>query len=180
MKNKYTISFIELMKNPLTSNDIRKLDKLTTDFLRKEKKLGKIMLWTCPLVIIALTFIGLSLLNQSIINNLETSMKISFFVAAITAVIAAGVIINLSIYAIYSEIKRPFNFVYKKEFRGADVNANMNVYEGMFADEKSFDLTTINSTELTKNFYEKITTEKNRPITVVEYDIIKYLHKKVS
>lgn len=168
------------MKNPLTSNDIRKLDKLTTEFLRKEKKLGNLMLWSYPLVIIALSFIGYSALNHSIINNLETSMKIAFFIASIIGVIATGVVINLSIYAIYSEIKRPFNFVYKREFRGADVNANLDLYQGMFDVEKSFDLATINATELTKNFYETITKVQGRSMTVVEYDIIKYLHEKIS
>jgi hypothetical protein len=50
----------------------------------------------------------------------------------------------------------------------------------MFDEAKSIDMTTINSTELTQNFYETITKVQGRPITVVEYDIIQHLHKKVS
>lgn len=178
MKDKYTI--VELMKNPLTQNDIRKLDKLATDFSRKEQKLSKVLMLTCPLVIIALAVIGYSMLNQSIISNLETSMKVAFFIGSIIAVIGAGIVINLSLYAIYLEIKRPFKFTYRTEFRGGDDTANLNVYEGMFSEAKSFDLATINSTELTKNFYETITKVQGRPLTAVEYEIIQHLHKKVS
>jgi hypothetical protein len=178
MKTKYTI--VELMKNPLTKDDIRNLNKLATDFSRKETKLAKIMKVTCPLVIIALITLAYSLLDQNIINGLETSMKVMFGISAIIACIGAGIVINLSIYAIYAELTRPFNFTYKRAFRNGEETVSMDIYKGMFNDEKSFDLSTINSTELTKNFYETITKVQNRPITIVEYDIIKHLHEKIS
>lgn len=178
MKTKYTI--VELMKNPLTKDDIRNLKKLATDFSRKETKLAKIMKVTCPLVIIALITLTYSLLDQNIINRLETSMKVMFGISAIIACIGAGIVINLSIYAIYAELTRPFNFTYKRAFRNGEETVSMDVYEGMFDNEKSFDLATINATELTKNFYETITKVQGRSMTVVEYEIIKHLHEKIS
>lgn len=168
------------MKNPLTKDDIRNLKKLTTDFSRKETKLAKIMKVTCPLVIIALITLTYSLLDQNIINRLETSMKVMFGISAIIACIGAGIVINLSIYAIYAELTRPFNFTYKRAFRNGEETVSMDVYEGMFDNEKSFDLATINATELTKNFYETITKVQGRSMTVVEYEIIKHLHEKIS
>lgn len=178
MKTKYTI--VELMKNPLTKDDIRNLKKLATDFSRKETKLAKIMKVTCPLVIIAIITLTYSLLDQNIINRLETSMKVMFGISAIIACIGAGIVINLSIYAIYAELTRPFNFTYKRAFRNGEETVSMDVYEGMFDNEKSFDLATINATELTKNFYETITKVQGRSMTVVEYEIIKHLHEKIS
>lgn len=168
------------MKNPLTKDDIRNLNKLATDFSSKETKFGKFMKMTCPLVIIAIIALTYSLLNQNIINGLETSMKVMFGISALIACIGAGIVINLSLYAIYVELKRPFNFTYKRPFRNGEDAVSMDIYKGMFNDEKSFDLSTINSTELTKNFYETITKVQNRPITIVEYDIIKHLHEKIN
>lgn len=168
------------MKNPLTKDDIRNLKKIATDFSRKETKLAKIMKVTCPLVIIALITLTYSLLDQNIINRLETSMKVMFGISAIIACIGAGIVINLSIYAIYAELTRPFNFTYKRAFRNGEETVSMDVYEGMFDNEKSFDLATINATELTKNFYETITKVQGRSMTVVEYEIIKHLHEKIS
>lgn len=178
MKTKYTI--IELMKNPLTKDDIRKFNKLATDFSIKETKFAKIMKMTCPFVIVAIIALTYSLLDQNIINGLETSMKVAFGISALIACIGAGIVINLSLYAIYVEMTRPFRFTYRTEFRGGDDTGNLNVFAGMFDEAKSIDMTTINSTELTQNFYETITKVQGRPTTVVEYDIIQHLHKKVS
>jgi len=178
MKTKYTI--VELMKNPLTKDDIRNLNKLATHFSRKETKFAKIMKMSCPLVIIAILALAYSLLDHNIINSLETSMKFAFCISALIACIGAGIVINLSIYAIYVELTRPFNFTYKRAFRNGEETVCMDIYKGMFDEAKPIDMTTINSTELTKNFYETITNVQGRPVTAVEYDIIQHLHKKVS
>lgn len=178
MKTKYTI--IELMKTPLSTNDIRKLNQLATIYSNKINRLGSFLKMTCPLVIILLGFIAYLLLDKNILKGFDTTMNIMFYPSVVIALIGAGVVINLSIYAIYAELTRPFNFTYKRAFRNGEETVSMYIYEGMFSDEKSFDLSTINATELTKNFYENITKDQNRNITVVEYDIIKHLHEKIS
>lgn len=178
MKTKYTI--IELMKTPLSTNDIRKLNQLATIYSNKINRLGSFLKMTCPLVIILLGFISYLLLDKNILKGFDTTMNIMFYPSVVIALIGAGVVINLSIYAIYAELTRPFNFTYKRAFRNGEETVSMYIYEGMFSDEKSFDLSTINATELTKNFYENITKDQNRNITVVEYDIIKHLHEKIS
>lgn len=168
------------MKTPLSTNDIRKFKQLATIYSNKTDRLGTFLKITCPLVMIILAFIAYSFIDQNIVKGFDNSMKAMFYGSSIIAIIGAGIVINLSIYAIYAELTRPFNFTYKRAFRNGEETVSMDIYEDMFNDEKSFDLTTINATELTKNFYETITKVQNRSITVVEYDIIKHLHQKVS
>lgn len=168
------------MKTPLSTNDIRKLNQLATIYSNKINRLGNFLKMTCPLVMILLGFIAYSLLDKNVLKGFDTIMNIMFYSSVVIAIIGAGIVINLSIYAIYAELTRPFNFTYKRAFRNGEETVSMDIYKGMFNDEKSFDLSTINSTELTKNFYETITKVQNRPITIVEYDIIKHLHEKIS
>lgn len=178
MKTKYTI--VELMKTPLSTNDTRKLNQLATIYSNKINRLGTFLKMTCPLVMILLGFISYSLLDKNILKGFDTTMNIMFYPSVIIAIIGAGVVINLSVYAIYAELTRPFNFTYKRAFRNGEETVSMDIYEGMFDNEKSFDLATINATELTKNFYETITKVQGRSMTVVEYEIIKHLHEKIS
>lgn len=177
MKDTYTI--VELMKNPLNTNDVRKLKKLADDFNVKENKIAKLMKATCPFVIVLLAIISYSIFSKTA-NQFDLLPKVMFYGAAVVAVIAFGIVINLSIYAIYVEMKKPFRFTYKTEFRGGEDTESFNIYDSMFDEAKGFDLTTINSMELTKTFYEKITKEQNRQILDFEYEIVKHLHKKVS
>lgn len=168
------------MKTPLSTNDIRKLNQLATIYSNKINRLGTFLKMTCPLVMILLGFISYSLLDKNILKGFDTTMNIMFYPSVIIAIIGAGVVINLSVYAIYAELTRPFNFTYKRAFRNGEETVSMDIYEGMFDNEKSFDLATINATELTKNFYETITKVQGRSMTVVEYEIIKHLHEKIS
>lgn len=177
MKKTYTI--IELMKNPLNANDIRKLKKLADDFNGKENKTANFMKASCPFVIALLAIISYSIFPK-MSNQFDLLTKVTFYGSLIIAIIAFGIVINLTIYAIYIEMKKPFRFTYKTEFRGAEDTASFNIYDNMFDDAEGFDLITINSTELTKNFYEKITKEQNRKMLDFEYEIIKHLNKKVS
>ena len=167
------------MKNPLNANDIRKLKKLADDFNEKENKLAKLMKATCPFVIALLAIITYSIFPK-MSSQFDLLTKATFYGATIIAIIAFGIVINLYIYAIYIEIKKPFKFTYKTEFRGAEDTASFNIYDSMFDEAKGFDLTTINSMELTKTFYEKIRKEQNRQILDFEYEIVKHLHKKLS
>lgn len=177
MKDTYTI--IELMKNPLNANEIRKLKKLADDFNEKENKIAKFMKASCPFVIALLAIIIYSIFPK-MSNQFDLLTKVTYYGSLIVAIIAFGIVINLTIYAIYIEMKKPFKFTYKTEFRGAEDTASFNIYDNMFDDAEGFDLITINSTEITKNFYEKITKEQNRKMLDFEYEIIKHLNKKVS
>lgn len=168
------------MKTPLNINDIRKFNQLATIYIKKTNRLGTFLKMTCPLIMILLAFITYALLDKNVLKGFDTTMSIMFYSSVVIGLIAAGVVINLSIYAIYAEMTRPFNFTYKRAFRNGEETVSMDIYEGMFNDEKSFDLSTINATELTKSFYETITKVQNRPVTVFEYDIIKHLHQKVN
>lgn len=168
------------MKTPLNINDIRKFNQLATIYSKKTNRLATFLKMTCPLVMILLAFITYTLLDKNVLNGFDTTMNIMFYSSVVIALVATGVVINLSIYAIYAEITRPFNFTYKRAFRNGEEMVSMDIYEGMFSDEKSFDLGIINATELTKNFYETITKVQNRSITVFEYDIIKHLHEKIT